>query len=76
MSCAPWKVSKETVSTRQYRDRVRSLLEHRASAVQVRRAEYQNWCGETRDLLAERRNWVEQHISRRREQGVDYGIEL
>ena len=37
---------------------------------------YQNWCEKTQDLLAERPNWVEQHISRKREQGLDYGIEL
>jgi hypothetical protein len=55
---------------------MRSLLERRASAVHVRRAEYRDWCAEMQDLLAERRCWVEQHISREREQGSDYGIEL
>ena len=64
------------MSRRQYRDRVRSLLERRASAVQVRRAEYQNWCGKRRACSPNARIGLSINISRRREQGLDYGIEL
>jgi hypothetical protein len=57
-------------------DRVRSLLNRRTNAVQARRAAYRNWCEETAQRLAERERWIDQHLSRTREQGLDYGIDL
>jgi len=58
-------------------DRVRSLLiDRRARAMHARRAAYQDWQNQTRELLAEREHWIDQHLSRSRDQGLDYGIEL
>ena len=59
-------------------DRVRSLSDRRAHAVQSRRTAYRHWHEETQELVAERQRWIDQHIGRDRshDQGLDYGIDL
>jgi hypothetical protein len=59
-------------------DRVRSLSDRRAHAVQSRRTAYRHWREETQELVAERQRWIDQHIGRDRsqDQGLDYGIDL
>jgi len=52
------------------------LRDRRIHAVQARRAAYRNWCDETAQLLAERQRWIDQHLSRSRDPGLDYGIDL
>jgi hypothetical protein len=58
--------------------RVASLLNRRTQAVQSRRAAYRHWQEETQQLVAERQRWIEQHISRGQDLGVDRsdGLEL
>ena len=59
-------------------DRVRSLSDRRAHAVQSRRTAYRHWQEETQELVAERQRWIDQHIGRDRsqDQGLDYGSDL
>ena len=59
-------------------DRVGSLSDGRAHAVQSRRTAYRHWHEETQELVAERQRWIDQHIGRDRsqDQGLDYGIDL
>ena len=57
-------------------DRVRRLLDRRIHAVHARRAAYRHWCDETAELLAERERWIDQHIHRSHDRGLDYGIDL
>ena len=57
-------------------DRVRRLLDRRIHAVQAGRAAYRHWCDETAELLAERERWIDQHIHRSHDRGLDYGIDL
>jgi hypothetical protein len=59
-------------------DRVRSLSDRRAHAVQSRRTAYRHWHEETQELVAERQRWIDQHIGRDRsqDQGLDDGIDL
>jgi hypothetical protein len=66
----------EAADRDQLPDRVRRLVDRRTNAVHARRAAYGNWCEETADLLAERERWIEQHLSRSRDQSLDYGIDL
>jgi hypothetical protein len=35
-----------------------------------------HWVDETHDQAAERRRWIDQHIHRNQDQGLDYGIDL
>ncbi len=59
-------------------DRVRSLSDRRAHAVQSRRTAYRHWHEETQELVTERQRWIDQHIGRDRsqDQGLDHGIDL
>jgi hypothetical protein len=66
----------EAADRDQLPDRVRSVLDRRAGAAHHRRATYRNWCDANAEQLIERQRWVERHISRSRDKGLDYGIEL
>ena len=57
-------------------ERVRRLLDRRTHAVHARRAAYQRWCDETAQLAAERERWIDQHVSRQQDRGLDYGIDV
>jgi hypothetical protein len=57
-------------------DRVRNLLDRRANAVQDRRTAYRHWHEKTQELLVERERWIEQHISRSQDHGLDYGLDI
>ena len=54
-------------------DRVRSLLDRRANSVRSRQHAYRWW---VEKQVLERDRWRDLHSSRRRNQGLDYGIEL
>jgi hypothetical protein len=57
-------------------DRVRSLLDKRATATERRRESHQTWLAAKQEhdrCMAEAR---EQHISRSQHRGTDYGLEL
>jgi hypothetical protein len=49
-----------------------------AAPTPARRAAYRQWQEGTQELLAERRRWIERHISRGQDLGVDRsdGLEL
>jgi hypothetical protein len=69
-------IAAEAPDRGQLPDRVRRLLSRRAHAVQARRVAYRSWRDETAQLLAERERWIEQHLSRQQDRGLDYGIDL
>ena len=69
-------IAAETADRDQLPDRVRRLLDRRTGAVQRRRAAYRHSEEETQDLLAERQRWIDQHIHRSQDRGLDYGIDL
>ena len=75
---APPTRSPQAPTARDLPDRVRSLSDRRAHAVQSRRTAYRHWHEETQELVAERQRWIDQHIGRDRsqDQGLDYGIDL
>jgi hypothetical protein len=54
----------------------RLLIDHRAQAVQSRRATYQSWQAKTREPQANRERDTDQHLSRDREQSMDYSVDL
>jgi ATP-dependent exoDNAse (exonuclease V) alpha subunit len=58
--------------------RVASLLERRTHAVRARRTAYRHWYEETQEQLAQRQQWIDQHLSRDRgqDQSLDYGLDL
>lgn len=56
--------------------RVAVLLDRRAAAVQRRRAAYRQWHQEVQEMAAERQRFIDQHLSRGRDRGLDYGMEL
>jgi hypothetical protein len=56
-------------------DRVRRLLESRATAVQRRRTTDRQWNEEVEALVAAGQLWIEQHISRNQDRGPDYGVD-
>ena len=56
-------------------DRVASLLARRTVAVQARRTAYRKWNEAAQELL-ERQRWIDQHLSRSQDQGLDHGIDL
>jgi hypothetical protein len=59
-------------------DRVASLLDRRAHAVQGRRVAYRHWNEEVQEQIAERQRWIDQHVSRDlgRDRSPDYGLDL
>ena len=57
-------------------DRVRRLLDRRTEAVQARRTAYRHWVDAMQEQAAERERWIDHHLSRSRDQGLDYGLEL
>jgi hypothetical protein len=61
--------------TEQLPDRVASLLARRTVAVQARRTAYRQWNEAAQELL-ERQRWIDQHLSRSQDQGLDHGIDL
>jgi conjugative relaxase-like TrwC/TraI family protein len=71
-------IAADTADRDQLPDRVRRLLDRRTHAVQARRAAYRHWQEETQELLAERQRWIEQHVSRGQDLGMDRsdGLEL
>jgi len=44
--------------------------------VRARQHIYRHWVDETHDQAAERQRWIDQHIHRSQDQGLDYGIDL
>lgn len=57
-------------------DRVQWVLDRRANAVQARRTAYRHWVDAMQEQAAERERWIDQQLSRSRDQGLDYGLEL
>nr|WP_254697410.1 MobF family relaxase [Mycobacterium avium] len=58
-------------------EHVQSLLIRRANALQGRRAAYRHRHDQRVEQALERDRWINQHLSRdRRDQGLDYGLEL
>ena len=59
-------------------ERVQSLLDRRAHAVQGRRAAYRHWHDQRVEQALEQQQWIDQHLSRDRgrDQGLLYGLEL
>jgi hypothetical protein len=57
--------------------RVAALLIHRrASAARTRRIDYGKWAAQSRERAADREQSSDQEISRGRDQGLDYGIDI
>jgi conjugative relaxase-like TrwC/TraI family protein len=54
----------------------RLLIGHRAQAVQTRRTTYQRWQAPTKQRQTNRERDTNQHLSRDREQSMDYGLDL
>ena len=69
-------IAAETPDPDQLPDRVHRLLDHRAAAVHARRLVYRSWCAETHERVLQRQQWIEQHISRSQDHGLEYGIDL
>jgi len=71
-------IAAETQDRDQLPDRVRSLLDRRAHAIDRRRAAYRQWHDQCAELAVERQRWIDQHLSpsQDRDQGLDYGIDL
>jgi hypothetical protein len=69
-------IAADTTDRDQLPDRVRSLLDRRAAAVHARRLAYRSWCAETHERVLQRQQWIEQHISRSQDHGLEYGIDL
>jgi hypothetical protein len=42
----------------------------------ARRGAYQRWCDETARLAAERERWIDQHVTRQQDRGVDNGLDV
>jgi ATP-dependent exoDNAse (exonuclease V) beta subunit len=68
-------IAAQTPDRDQLPDRVQSLLDRRANAVQHRRTLHQTWWQQTHEWAAERQRSIDQHLSRTQDQGLDYGIE-
>jgi hypothetical protein len=69
-------VAAETADRSELPERVRRLLDHRTDAVHARRVTYQHWCEALAEQARERQRWIDQHLSRTRDRGLDYGIDL
>jgi hypothetical protein len=69
-------IAMQTDDRGQLPERVRSLLHRRTHALDRRQTAYQHWHQERQDLLAEQQRWIDQHLHRSRDQGIDYGLEL
>jgi hypothetical protein len=54
----------------------RLLIDRRPQAVQMRRATSRSWRAEVRQRQASRESDIDQHLSRGREQSMDYGLEF
>jgi conjugative relaxase-like TrwC/TraI family protein len=69
-------IAAQTDDRDQLPDRVRSLLDRRTGAVQARRTAYRHWVDAMQEQAAERERGIDQHLSRSRDQGRDYGLDL
>ena len=69
-------IAADTTDRDQLPDRVRSLLDRRAAAVHAPTPAYRSWCAETHERVLQRQQWIEQHISRSQDHGLEYGIDL
>jgi len=70
-------IAADTTDREQLPDRVQWALDRRATAVATRRNHYQAWCRQTSDRALDRQLNREQQLSHsRRDQGLDYGLEL
>jgi hypothetical protein len=55
---------------------VNSLLRRRSDAVRSRQRAYRQWIDALQDEVIDRQRWLDRHISRSREQSLNYGLEL
>ena len=71
-------IAMETDDRGQLPDRVRGLLERRTHAAERRQAAYRHWHDQRQHLIAEQQRWIDQHLTRSRDQGIDRsdGLEL
>lgn len=69
-------IAGQTKDREQLPEHVQSLLERRTHAVQARRTAYRHWHDQRVEQGLERERWIDQHLSRGRDQGLDYGLEL
>jgi hypothetical protein len=69
-------IAAQTSDREQLPDRVQGLLDRRANAVAIRRNHYQAWCRQASDWALDRQLSRDQQLSRSRDQGLDYGIDL
>jgi conjugative relaxase-like TrwC/TraI family protein len=69
-------VAAQTQDREQLPERVRGLLERRTHLVYTRQIAYRHWQDENLDRQIEWERTLNQHLSRDREQGLDYGLEL
>jgi hypothetical protein len=69
-------IAADTADRQQLPDRVRSLLDRRAHTVRAQQRAYRNWYAEVHKQQAERQRWIDRHISRSQDQGLDYGVDL
>ena len=69
-------IAADTPDPGQLPDRVQWVLDRRANAVQARRTAYRHWVDAMQEQAADRERWIDQQLSRSRDQGLDYGLEL
>jgi conjugative relaxase-like TrwC/TraI family protein len=71
-------IAMQTDDRGQLPDRVRGLLQRRAHLVHTRQIAYRHWQDELVERAVQRQRWIDQHVHRSRDQGIDQseGLEL
>jgi hypothetical protein len=71
-------VAAQTQDQEQLPERVRGLLQRRTHLVHTRQIAYRHWHDQRQHLIAEQQRWIDQHLHRNRNQGIDRsdGLEL
>jgi conjugative relaxase-like TrwC/TraI family protein len=69
-------IAAENTHREQLPERVRRLLDRRATAVRARQRTYRQWIDAVQEQAAERERWVDRHLNRDQDRGLDHGLDL